>query len=139
SVDYLSTVSGGGYIGSWLAAWIKREGSVENVEKQLRPSRLEEAAATRIGVPAGTVQEEEPEPIYHLRAYSNYLAPRLGFLSADGWVLIALYLRNFLLTQLLLLPSVATVLLLTRFLVVFYRWKADPKGSTILGAVMVAL
>ena len=23
-VDYLSTVSGGGYIGSWLAAWIKR-------------------------------------------------------------------------------------------------------------------
>ena len=26
-VDYLSTVSGGGYIGSWLAAWIKRVAS----------------------------------------------------------------------------------------------------------------
>src|SRR5262249_49765289 len=25
-VDYLSTVSGGGYIGGWLAAWIKRSG-----------------------------------------------------------------------------------------------------------------
>src|SRR2546429_2423656 len=24
-VDYLSTVSGGGYIGGWLAAWIKRQ------------------------------------------------------------------------------------------------------------------
>lgn len=24
---YLSTVSGGGYIGSWLSAWIAREGS----------------------------------------------------------------------------------------------------------------
>jgi predicted acylesterase/phospholipase RssA len=23
-VDYLSTVSGGGYIGAWLTAWIKR-------------------------------------------------------------------------------------------------------------------
>ncbi len=23
--DYLSTVSGGGYIGSWLAAWIQRD------------------------------------------------------------------------------------------------------------------
>src|SRR5260370_41239103 len=23
--DYLSTVSGGGYVGSWLSAWIKRE------------------------------------------------------------------------------------------------------------------
>ena len=26
-IDYLSTVSGGGYIGSWLAAWIRREGT----------------------------------------------------------------------------------------------------------------
>jgi predicted acylesterase/phospholipase RssA len=26
SFDYLSTVSGGGYIGSWLSAWIKRAG-----------------------------------------------------------------------------------------------------------------
>src|SRR5262249_19553194 len=25
--DYLSTVSGGGFIGGWLAAWIKREGA----------------------------------------------------------------------------------------------------------------
>lgn len=28
-LDYLSTVSGGGCIGSWLAAWIKREDEVE--------------------------------------------------------------------------------------------------------------
>src|ERR1700686_1077065 len=26
--DYLSTVSGGGYIGSWLTAWIKRDGGI---------------------------------------------------------------------------------------------------------------
>ncbi len=26
--DYLSTVSGGGYLGSWLSAWIHREGGV---------------------------------------------------------------------------------------------------------------
>src|SRR4051794_34055189 len=25
-VDYLSTVSGGRYIGAWLAAWVRREG-----------------------------------------------------------------------------------------------------------------
>jgi len=29
--DYLSTVSGGGYIGSWLTAWIKRAGGLKNV------------------------------------------------------------------------------------------------------------
>jgi hypothetical protein len=28
--DYLSTVSGGGYIGSWLSSWIAREGSTES-------------------------------------------------------------------------------------------------------------
>ena len=35
-IDYLSTVSGGGYIGSWLLAWIKRRGSVTAVEESLR-------------------------------------------------------------------------------------------------------
>ncbi len=29
--DYLSTVSGGGYAGSWLAAWVKRDGDIKNV------------------------------------------------------------------------------------------------------------
>ena len=27
--DYLSTVSGGGYIGAWFAAWVRREGGLE--------------------------------------------------------------------------------------------------------------
>src|SRR5512147_2107480 len=33
--DYLSTVSGGGYIGSWLTAWIKRAGGVSSVIPRL--------------------------------------------------------------------------------------------------------
>ena len=45
--DYLSTVSGGGYAGGWLAAWLKREGDVRNVERQLAPSRVVEAEAVR--------------------------------------------------------------------------------------------
>ena len=99
--DYLSTVSGGGYIGGWLAAWIKREGDVANVEKQLKPNRIEQSAARRIdgANPVGGVFDKEPEPIRHLRAYSNYLAPRPSPFSADGWVLIAIYLRNLLLNQ----------------------------------------
>ena len=36
-IDYLSTVSGGGFVGSWLTSWIKREGELENVEQQLKP------------------------------------------------------------------------------------------------------
>jgi hypothetical protein len=33
--DYLSTVSGGGYIGSWLSAWQYREGNMEKVQSAL--------------------------------------------------------------------------------------------------------
>jgi len=36
-IDYLSTVSGGGYIGSWLTAWIHRRGLAE-VAQQLKAS-----------------------------------------------------------------------------------------------------
>jgi len=82
--DYLSTVSGGGYIGSWLAAWIKREGNVLQVEEQLRSDRVDQAQGRG---PGGQPAEEEPAPIFHLRSYSNYLSPRLGLGSADSWVL----------------------------------------------------
>ena len=35
--DYLSTVSGGGYIGAWLSAWISRErDGIEKVQEQLQ-------------------------------------------------------------------------------------------------------
>lgn len=34
-IDYLSTVSGGGYIGSWLTAWCRRCGGIFPPEKML--------------------------------------------------------------------------------------------------------
>lgn len=37
-VDYLSTVSGGGFIGSWLIAWIKRAKNMDVVVDKLNPS-----------------------------------------------------------------------------------------------------
>ncbi|MBV8607514.1 MAG: patatin-like phospholipase family protein, partial [Singulisphaera sp.] len=39
-IDYLSTVSGGGYAAGWLAAWLAREADVANVERQLAPNRV---------------------------------------------------------------------------------------------------
>jgi hypothetical protein len=95
-VDYISTVSGGGYIGAWFSAWGKREG-FKNVEQQLLPPVRQNQPASK----SKTVVEAEP--IRHLRLYSNYLAPRPGLFTFDGWVLIAICLRNLLLNQLLLL------------------------------------
>ncbi|MBX7132294.1 MAG: patatin-like phospholipase family protein [Fimbriimonadaceae bacterium] len=159
-VDYLSTVSGGGYIGAWLATWIAREGahepirggSVANVERQLSPSRLKQASAKRVRytvnqhsacressenpistqqLPRESPADDEPAPIHHLRAYSNYLAPKLGFLSADSWTLIATYLRNLLLNQLLLLCVALILIVLMRFVVCAFASSGDSVRSTI--------
>ncbi|HMF56814.1 MAG TPA: patatin-like phospholipase family protein [Pyrinomonadaceae bacterium] len=98
--DYLSTVSGGGFIGGWLSAWIKRKGVQEVLEKlrERPPSSL----------------EPDPKPIYALRTYSNYLSPQKGLLNADTWTLVAVYLRNLLLNWLVFLPVIMTVLMLPR-------------------------
>jgi hypothetical protein len=134
--DYLSTVSGGGYIGSWLSAWIWHErtspgGGLAAVEKQLKPALV----ARR---PQST-KPDEPEAIFHLRRYSNYLTPRLGFFSQDTWSAIAIYVRNVLLMQLILIPSLALVLLLPKILTQGFYETYDGKFLDIALSVFVLL
>jgi predicted acylesterase/phospholipase RssA len=99
-VDYLSTVSGGGYIGSWLAAWISHRRGVQDVERELA-ARPEPGKAFR-----------EPPAVNFLRDYSNYLTPRKGIFGADTWAAIAIYLRNTLLNVVILISAVGAALLL---------------------------
>ena len=124
--DYLSTVSGGGYIGSWFSAWIWHErnsscGGFGAVETQLKPALSARKRGEAKCPPIATVGEYPPQcgpdPIFHLRRYSNYLTPRLGAFSQDTWSAIAIYVRNLLLIQLMLIPALAAVLLLPRLLV----------------------
>lgn len=100
--DYLSTVSGGGYIGSWLSSWIHRAGEPEKVFAALKASN------------ARSPTEPEPATVSHLRKYSNYLTPKLGAFSADTWVLIGTYLRNLLLNWLVFLPILLALFALPR-------------------------
>src|SRR5438046_4628540 len=96
---YLSTVSGGGYIGAWLNGWINRaDGGLTNVMAQLGQPR------------DNSRPNPEPVEIQNLRSYSNYLSPRLGLLSADTWTLFATYIRNLLLTSLVMIPLLAASL-----------------------------
>jgi hypothetical protein len=135
-IDYISTVSGGSYIGSWFTAWIQRAtGGLGHVEPLLRSQaadrekslRAARTSAVQTSAADGKTNaqsvsaaaEEVPPPIQHLRRYSNYLAPRLGLLSSDFLGLWSSYLRNFLLCQLVLLPAVIVVLLLSRFALLF--------------------
>jgi hypothetical protein len=99
---YLSTVSGGGYIGSWLTSWIHHSGN----DPSLVANELSK-------LPASTTLPE-PKPLRHLRDYSSYLSPRLGLLSADTWTLVAVYLRNLMLNWLVLIPLLAGALMAPR-------------------------
>ncbi len=118
--DYLSTVSGGGYIGGWLAAWIKREGNPLSVERQLSPSRITQSETDRDVIGRDRIVDEEPEPVHHLRSYSNYLTPRPGLLSVDTWTVLTIYVRNALINLLLLLPLTVGLVLIGRGVVLFY-------------------
>jgi hypothetical protein len=88
--DYLSTVSGGGYIGSWLTAWIKRNESVVKVSNRL--------CTTISPDPSGA----ELKPIKWLRMYSNYFSPDSSIMSVDSWTVGITWLRNTLLNQIVI-------------------------------------
>ena len=111
--DYLSTVSGGGYIGGWLTAWIKRRG-IDATVAGLRAEHAE--TSSRIAQP-GPAAPRQASPISFLRAYSNYLTPQTGLFSLDTWMAAASYARNTLLNLNVLVLALALVLLLPRLFV----------------------
>ncbi|MFO0871187.1 MAG: hypothetical protein U0935_19865 [Pirellulales bacterium] len=80
-VDYLSTVSGGGYIGSWWTAWRHRYGD--------RPADGNEPATGPFPtLPSSASGDVEPPAVRHLREFSNFLIPRMGFLKVETWYAI---------------------------------------------------
>jgi hypothetical protein len=102
-VDYLSTVSGGGYIHQWLASWIHNDkGGLAGVQEKLIP------------LPADRSLARTPEQIRWLRRYSSYLTPQNGIFSADTWTMLAIWFRNTFLNQIVLISFLASSLLLLR-------------------------
>src|SRR5262249_38853430 len=111
--DYLSTVSGGGYIGSWLAGWIRRE--TNDLHRQASCDQPMAAIARRLSpTRSPNPLVESVRPIRFLREYSNYLTPRAGFLSADTWTMIGIYVRNALLNQVTIVGLLVAVLVVPR-------------------------
>ena len=125
--DYLSTVSGGGFIGGWWSAWLTRKQAGDPVfpgGEAIEPARQEEYIAgvaadmggpqVRRGPAAPTDLAPPIDPLHHLRLFSNYLTPRKGLLSADTWRAIAVVSRNLGLTWMVLLPLLLAATLLAQ-------------------------
>lgn len=110
---YLSTVSGGGYIGGWLSAWMHRDkGAGPGVANQLGQS--------------STCGEAEPNALKHLREYSNFLTPHVGLLSMDTWAALGIYLRNVLINWTILVPLMVGVVMLPMIYDSLFSRSASP-------------
>jgi predicted acylesterase/phospholipase RssA len=82
--DYLSTVSGGGYIGSCLSALCAPP------QVDVTPERF----------PLGFRPGHERAAVKHLRRHAQYLVPRHGLFRLDTWRLVSAYLGGLVVTLL---------------------------------------
>jgi Patatin-like phospholipase len=119
--DYLSTVSGGGYIAGWLTSWVHRhpKGYAGVVDELLSGREL-----------------DSESPLAHLRRYSNFLTPHTGLLSSDTLTAIVLYIRNLLLNWLVIVPLVLAAIVFMK-LVAIGTWTMNPElvGGLAVGAM----
>jgi hypothetical protein len=145
SFDYLSTVSGGGYVGGWWSAWLSRKerdktpGAVfpppEDIESERDDRRAQmESEGSQSHVDRPQIKDSainaSEDPIHHLRLFSNVMTPRLGILSGDTWRAIAMITRNILLTWLILLPILLAAIMVGQ---AWFTLNGDPQGLTRLG------
>src|SRR5262245_31782386 len=122
-IDYLSTVSGGGYIGTSLsAAMTHSKGDFPFT---------------------GSLTQDEPYPVQHIRNHSNYLFPH-G--SINIFYNVAIYLRGLLANALLILPWLLVLAAITIFLKpdseslhVSIRGTTLPFNADHFGAMLIAL
>lgn len=126
--DYLSTVSGGGYVGSWFSAWAARE---EKDGKNGPEVVVDALARTPI-----TTLDPEPGPLLHLRTYCRFLNPKMGALSADTWTLVATVGRNMILNWLVLIPLFMAALVLPLLYQIAVTSGVIPMTSTLMNAAL---
>lgn len=132
--DYLSTVSGGGYIGSWLSAWRSRcekesaasgETRIAYVENRLankRPRLRDPTLPDKDKDEPVDRYAHEPLEVTNLRDFTSYLTPRRGLMSSDTWAGIATIFRNLVLNWLLFLPLLLLLVWIPKFTVLVFEY-----------------
>ena len=90
NVDYLSTVSGGGYVGGFWSAWLQRN------KNDLKPGEPNFPLAKE-------ATGEEAAEVRHLREFSRFLLPRMGLFGTEFWAIVMTVLGG-------LLPSLLAAL-----------------------------
>ena len=117
--DYLSSVSGGGFIGGWLQVLIKESHHIDLAQAEL--------------------ERNNPSPLSGLRGFTSYLTPQRGPMSADTWAAIVLYLRNLLLNWMVFTPAFFLLALSAVFYRTFLASLRDHPGIVLTLLVLATL
>ena len=121
-LDYLSTVSGGGYIGSWMMAWVYRRKMTTQKPWTQAFGEVVSALAGDANVTAG---DPEPLPVRHLRSYTSFLAPELG-MTLDTFTLAAIILRNLMVNWAMLIPVLIALISFAESSAYLVQWCTGP-------------
>jgi hypothetical protein len=108
--DYVSTVSGGGYIGSCLSSLL--DNPEASVKKEKFPFWFEREE-----------ENDERKEVKWLRRNSKYLAPKTNLFSLDVWRMVGLYLSGLVLTN---ITTIAVTILLTYFFYLIVHTVQEP-------------
>ena len=126
ATDYLSTVSGGGYIGSCLSSLCSSPSA------DLSPDAF----------PFAYNGQTERAEIKHLRERGEYLAPRHGLLSGDTWRLVSTYVGGLVITVVTIYALIAAAgalgFLVFPWIVRFLYPTLEPLLSALLGGPIAA-
>lgn len=136
-IDYLSTVSGGGYVGSWLAAVTKRYLATVPGKQQGVTSSFADIEAALVPKKFNADQREEPAFVHWLRLYSNYLTPHSGLISGDTWAAVGTWLRNVFLNQTILGLCFVGMFLLCQSIVFLVVTSTHYFFEMVLGAILL--
>ena len=116
-VDYVSTVSGGGYIGSFWSAWLKRlrarlKQSGEKPGSVEWNAQWKERLFPTVHDPMpGQAHRVESDAERHLREFSGFLAPRWGFFEVETWTAVVALLAGLLPALLIGLSVIGSTLI----------------------------
>ncbi|WP_199738324.1 patatin-like phospholipase family protein [Corallococcus sp. CA054B] len=125
---YLSTVSGGGYVGSFWTAWRARAGLRADPCADLRPRKK----APCFPDTPSTLGLAEPDPVHHLRQFSNFLRPRPGLLNPDSGRMVSSVVNA-------TIPSLLAALALLTLGVLFWELLAHWSIAGERGLLLLAL
>jgi hypothetical protein len=123
-VNYLSTVSGGGYIGSFWSTWLRR--------RCTDPSSFFPSTSS---TDFQSKDERESAEIRHLREFSRFLMPRLGFWHYETWGAIVAILGGMIPSMVAALATLAAGLY-AWFLLSAFVLKWSPLYGTLLFGVI---